>query len=442
MFRNGLPQMNSKGSLNAIKKLLPMLRCSLIQANKAEKTSISSLLLATSHSRFTFETADAHLHDCPVVNNSAPLSSVLLASEDSTSPCQACISFAVHSFACDLFCNSFCLKCNASGTVTLPQELSSQIEEDFLSFKLFCRHVVSLSVSSMQPGRTWIVYNLNLKKISVLPLPCNEVPVTLGLWPLGVLDMTASTVCKEISSSMNLPEEVSKESLTCSWSRKSRTGSCRFATVDDGFPLSLRQLKELLAEKAVAQMDWNFVAKQLLLAKKYSTSEGRISAQTTWRTQMQKKAVDLALGRLRTVDNKEYSFTSKVEENESTLKNDPKRTESLLNASQSSSSMEDRKNETSEVNRTSSSTQDGAGKDDPQVILHKETGVWEYRYSNGNRSFVYPDGIKVYEEKNIKSTVYPDESVFFEYPDGICIRQTKNVRITTFPDGTKKEEAI
>lgn len=442
MVSDELPRMNSKGTLNAIKRLLPMLRCSLIQDHKVEKTSISSLLLATSHSRFTFETADAHFHDCPVANNTAPLSSVLLASEDLTSPCQACISFAIHNFACDFFCSSFCLKCKASGPVALPQELSSQIQEDFLSFELFRRHVVSLSVSSMQPGRTWIVYNLNLKKILVLPLPCNEVPVTLGLWPLGALDMTASTICKEISSSMNLPEEVSLESLGCSWSRKSRTGGCRFAAVDDGYPFPLHQLKELLAEKGMNQMNWNFVAKQLILAKKYSSSEGRICAQTAWRAQLQKKAVDLALGCLRTVDKTEYSFTSKVEENENTVKNDTKRTESLLNASQCSSSMEDKKDDTSEVNSTSSSTQEGAGKDDPQAIQHKETGVWEYRYSNGNRSFVYPDGLKVYEEKNVKSTVYPDGSAFFEYPDGICIHQTNNVRITTFPDGTKKEELI
>lgn len=426
-----------------LKNLLPMLQSSALQGTGVEKASLSSILLATSHSRSTFEMADSHLHDCPVINGSAPLYSVLTASETAARPCQGCVSFAVHHLACDLFCRSFCSKCQSPVSISIPQELSRQILEDFSSVDQFRSYLLSFAVSTMRPGRTWIVYELNKKKISVIALPCNEVPVSLGLWPLGVVDMTGSTLCKEISSFMRLRDEGTQSTITCTWGRKSRISHLNFSGANEVSPLSLNQIKFQHVQNAIDQMDWNFVEKQFFAARQYSLCNERSTAQAAWGTRLKERAVDLALGSVRSVDTTEYSLASKIDDSGSAPLVETKKIERSTLSNEGSLLVAVGRSESGEMGRKpASSIQDNTKSDDPEVIEHKETGIWEYRYSNGNRTFLHSDGLKVYEEKNLKSTVYPDGSALFEYPDGVSIRQTQNKRTTIFPDGTTKEELL
>lgn len=452
-----------------IRKLVPSLDVIRTSKCNLKNISIATLIIATSHNQARYENPDFHISDCPVTNGCIPLSLISSSDEFLGRPCQTCLTSRIHHLASRAFCFDFREKCTASSSQTVSPPLKAAIEESFGTIAAFEKQLLLFATSGLRPGRTWIVFNSATSKVDLLNLSGYDVPLSFGLWPLGVVDMSEESLCNEISSHFMLRDSISNEgkskATVLPWTRAARNSVVASANYVNSMTKSLPNLQEIrmrVARSSVARLQWMFLHTQLTAAQSYYSHESRSVSQEAWKEEQKAAAMKRALGSLRSVD-KEAHFSAKSVSVERDGPLDAVNASSCLvpsesRASRVSEDIPDRSGATKNAKNTEktegetypdsfgslpdSSQQAITSTEDPRVVEHANTGVWEYIYQNGNRTFVYPDGVKVYEEKNIKTTVHADGSTTFEYSDGMKIYQSGNRRITTFPDGSKKEETV
>lgn len=417
-----------------LQKLLPLMR-DRMKTSKSSCFQLSALINSTTQSKVHYNDSALHFPSCDVAQG---LTGWTLVSSDlnfNARPCEVCLNFRVHSLACQAFSMEFDTYCFSAGECFPSNELEQQLVEDFGSFDGFKSQIIVFCSSSLYPGRTWVVFDPKVNKIHLLNLSGAAVPITMGLWPLGVINMTEKKLCDSVMYSSR-----TEAKQGAPWKRETRCGiqagsSSEFPTEIHG---SLSQVKRMIAANALKKFNWRFMSEQLLKAKKYFASDSRETTRSSWRKKQEKIVTEEALRPYnRHLSNRNRSHDAIY----SPVNSDQIKIVNSTNLASSSSSSK-------EV------------VDSPQRIHHSDTKVWEYIYTDGRRTLLHPDGTqvfitrnekttvlpdntKIYERENVTITVRTDGSSLFEYPDRTSIlKQSNGWEITTFPNGTTTKKKI
>lgn len=402
-----------------IKRLAPGLG---IISRHSERVSLSSLIISTSHARSIFDNSAAHLHDCPIASGSSALPLACSTQEFLARPCLACLNFRVHHLASQAFCEEFCENCLSSSPNDCPVDLQKDLQQNFGSVKSFIGQLLDFTTSSRRSGRTWVIYNPSAKKISFVNLAGEEVPISLGLWPIAAVEMTEHILCKAI-----VVNKDTGDIRPSSWTRKSRN-SLAAGALNGNSVSSVHHARQAVALQAVKRLNWNFMYHQLCQAKEYYGSDGRISAQTLW----QEKQRTETLNAYRLQYGGQGANETNTGKPELHSSDQPDRL---------TSENSNQKNKKASSSTGISIDASAASAEQPQTFKRAD-GVWEYLFNDGRQTFVYPNGNHVYKEKNLTTTVLPDGSKVFEYANGTIITESNNTRVYKYPDGRTTQERI
>lgn len=339
--------------------------------------------------------------------------------------------------------------------------------------------------------------------LHLLSFPGCKVPLAHGLWPLAVVNVSEERVCEELEQCTKGTEfhgAGGEGALPPPWSHAARTPGV--STAVEGRlaveRLRLADLQAAVAQKALSAMNWDFVAAQLALAQAYYTSTERASTQLEHRKAKEQLAAVRAMGRLKdsgaiihAADSVTIApSTAKSRGADSTAAAAAAATASLAsvqaaatdaahNAALPASAVErevaDEASEaatplassapinasphasvakaSSGVLPESAGTGAGAGAATPTAApetaaseprpVQQPDGTWEYHYANGDVTKVRKDGTKIFQTKDLTTTVFVNGDTLFAYPNNTSILdRADGVRVTTYADGTTKEERL
>jgi superoxide dismutase len=485
-----------------LRRLLPLLP--LKNHDSAFSTqSVASLIVATAFANTMSNLPVAHSRDCPVLAKTLPLSRVSVEPSFATRPCESCVRERVHYLASVMFCDDFEQRCFAASThrdgtncdaankaTTTPKPLEKEVKACFGSLAAFKKNFYQLSSSAMSPGRLWFVYSPSLENkpggsLNLLCLPGCKVPLAHGLWPLAVVNLSEERLCDELerlTKSARSIDAKHQEGQPPAWSHAARSPSanagmphhiggrlCGGEVVD----LNLSNLQRNVVEKALDAVNWLFVEEQLVSALTYYNSGERASTKQSYRKGKEQLAALRAMSRMRdsgavihaadsvTISSSQVAeATVELEKDNVSLSSPAQNTtrkttdaptttagvqENVANtgSAQTFSSSPAASAMTAEsANAETSSTEAAAGSSGPRPVQQPD-GTWEYHYDNGDVTKVRKDGTKVFQTKDLTTTVYSNGDTLFEYPNNTSILdRADGMRITTYADGTTREDRL
>lgn len=484
-----------------LRRLLPLLPSSG-QGSPLVAQSVASVIVSTAFSSTLKHLPGSHSRDCPVKAKLLPLSRVGIEPSFASRPCINCVRERVHYLASVVFCEYFEQRCtgtaatSASGKRELAQGstklLEKEVEASFGSLSALKESLQQLSHSTMSPGRLWIVYSPTTAdqprgSVNVLSLPGCKVPLAHGLWPLAVVNLSEERICDELercAGSRTSQTAVSAAAQPPAWSHAARTPSAA-ATVlgsTEHTPrglaserIQLGDLQAAVAARALNAMNWIFVEDQLASALAYYNSAERVNTRQGYRRGKEQLAAVRAMSRLKdsgavihAADSVTISssqpITSAAEGAKESATSSTATTEirevaaqeaaGAAAASDSASAFstapaaEDKfvrqaSSFSREVSPAVPAAAAGTGAALGPRPVQQADGTWEYHYDNGDITTVRKDGTKIFQAKELTTTVYSNGDTLFEYPNNTSILdRADGMRVTTYADGTKKEERL
>lgn len=378
--------------LNEIKRLIPALH-SLSNLSSTGKLSLTSIIASTCRAREVFSDAKSHADGCPVLHGSLPLNSPSVAEQLGAHPCQACAQYRLHILSSRLFCSHFEKATASSSSNVIKSDdyekfsaLTPLVVKKYGSFEKFERELLFFCTSSSTPCWTWVGFEPSRMDLRLLNLPSSMVPLSIGVWPLGVINVSQTVLCNSVYQLL-ADNELKLLPNNPSWRRAARNSSATISGSKVTQLTTMQQLRSDVAHRAIKQINFTFLDAQLQKAIDYYTVT---PAKTTLASAQQSPSISAA---------------------------DPHPADSPLTGD-------------AEIASTS-----------PVATYHPSTGIWEYAYKNGDVTLLHPNGTKVFQKKEVTTTVRPDGCTLYEYPNNTSILEKPNgVRIITFPDGSSKEE--
>lgn len=377
--------------------------------------------------------------------------------------------------------------------------LTKEVEASFGSLHALKERVEELSSGAMSAGHLWIVYgphgtDTKAGGVNVLNLPGCKVPLAHGLWPLAVVDLSEERVCDELerrTMEARTRETGDSRVEAPAWSHAARNPSAVRQPLgnDATFPcngaverMNLSDLQTAVARRALNAMNWSFVEEQLASALAYYNSAARSTKQQEHRKEKEQMAAVRAMGRLKdsgavihavdtvTISSAHSSGSAEGIEAEPAALSDaarsatatgaeptadvgPGASEAALRdttagagadgaASSASGAQASEKRASGKVSPHESEASEASASSEP-VPVQQPDGTWEYRYASGDVTKVRKDGTKVYQTKELTTTVFANGDTLFEYPNSTSILdRADGMRITTYADGTKREERL
>eukprot|EP00796_Vickermania_ingenoplastis_P007211 gene7211-5068_t len=393
-----------------VKKLVPLLANP--SAHETKRLSVAAFIAATAHAASTAHDPLSHAKDCLVARQVVPLPRIASNKEFMDRPCQTCLSLRVHHLSSGIFCSQFSRKCDALVPNSIPPSLQEEIEKSFGSVEGCRKEVINFATSCIGSGRTWMAVEPAQRKIVLVNMPNSDVPLTMNLWPLAVVDMTEEVLSRTVQDSVT---RLSHEQNVAPWSRAARTHR-NMAISNERKRFSLAEAREHVGNQAWNKLNWEFVDSQLRQALTYYGSKNRELASAHWREKRERIAKGI------------------TESSQTSSRNATPRDE-MSEEAQGRSSVANKLNLNNAAQPTPPTVANPTQNDEPEAIHHPDTGAWEYVYKNKKRTFRYedgtnvfvdgettttvkPDGTEIYEQNGIRTTVSPDKSTLFEYPDG------------------------
>ncbi|CCW67579.1 unnamed protein product [Phytomonas sp. Hart1] len=488
-------RLNKHNLCYKLEKVLPLVKKSIPELSGLP---LSSIIVATAFASSKTLASAFHTPGCPFYSRQLPITELMSDATLQDKICVSCLKKEVHFLSSEAFCDDMEMRCIAESSEVdqVPRQLLSKIVNDYGSFSSFVEDLVFFSCNQASPGRTWGVFDG--KKISIMSLPLNVVPLIYGLWPLALINMSERYLCDEILALSTQAELTAHTTLQSTqkpfWSRAARNpfsiisapqhylSPLSAVSIEDGDE-RLHKIRKQVAKKSVNFMRWSFVNNQLIEATNYFSSPERRTAHSEYRAREEREASLLALRNYKEHTDNIHDLSDTAGPVHSISLNASKRTDishdmsshneglghnsrsaevegyyrsycsSEVNqkATNESSNLSEEKKETNnqgqELSFTSSEYSDANATTkidlpDPNVLQHAD-GSWEYQYRNGDQTFVLTDGTKVFKTEGVTTTVRTDGSTLFEYPNGsVILDRSDGIRITTYPDGTSKEEDI
>lgn len=386
------------------------------------------------------------------------------------------------------------------GAATGTKLLQKEVEATFGSLQALQERVQELSSGTMSAGRLWIVYSPHSAGskaggVNVLSLPGSKVPLAHGLWPLAVINLSEERVCEELerrTASVRSHDSGVARADVPPWSHAARTHTARRLALgqdekslnnDPVEQMNLFELQKAVAERALDTMNWSFVEEQLASALAYYNSAERTSKRQEHRKEKEQLAAVRAMSRLKdsgavihAADTVTISSPhspgaiGEVEAASAPLSDgSPKDSASTAaaaavdagigasdaglqkalegaSADVAASSQADasagNKKDVAKASSHDGETAPASASSGPAPVQLPD-GTWEYRYENGDVTRLRKDGTKIFQTKELTTTVFVNGDTLFEYPNSTSILdRADGVRITTYADGTKKEERL
>nr|CCC90224.1 conserved hypothetical protein [Trypanosoma congolense IL3000] len=407
-----------------LKKLLPVL-LPLLDPPLSTGVAVSAahVIVATGH---TSRRRELHQPNCPVLARLLPLSEVSNDDAFLRRPCLPCLSHRAHFLASEDFCHSLVKRCTRRVACPVPAEWKGIVSRQFASEAALEAELVFRAANRREAGWTWLVYDNQRpeeQRLVVVNMPGNRTPLLLGLWPLGVVDMTDKAVVAAARTALN----TISAPLAPPWSRAARNPSCSATTslVGNGCIQRLSTVREKVAREAVLQMDWDFILQQWKEAEVYYASNSRTEKIRTERARKEREVAVNALSKLR-------------DSGTTILMSDTVEVTATTEGSMAASSKPQERVQGEP--RSVEGSNDNTTEPDPKCTQLPD-GTWQYLYRNGDVTFLKPDGTRIFRKSNLTTTAYIDGSTLYEYPNNTSILdRADGIRITTFADGTKKEE--
>ncbi|KAH9577185.1 Manganese/iron superoxide dismutase [Trypanosoma melophagium] len=423
--------------------------------------SAAHIIVATSNS--SSKRSGRHLHDCPVLARTLPLTAMVDHVAFMKRPCLSCLRKRIHFLASEEFCKNLEQKCKQDGGI-VPPEWENIVVKQFGTLANLEKEIVMYATSRREPGWTWLVFDkerVEGHRLVVMNLPANRTPLILGLWPLAVINMTESALLSTLESK---PAVANAKVTHPSWSRAARNPLAAvtatrsvglLCTPADFTAISSKGLSDLrkqVVQEAVSKLNWNFILQQWQQAEIYYSSAAREEKIRAQRTKLERETALAAMSKLR--DSGATILTSDSVEittggsDKGTVKVDKKEGEKLSSQTtqKSTVNVEEKTTMTSATvaeNKGTSTETENTGVDEDPKSAQLADGTWQYLYKNGDVTLLRPDGTRVFKKSDLTTTAFADGSTLYEYPNNTSILdRVDGVRITTFADGTKQEERL
>ncbi|KPI83596.1 hypothetical protein ABL78_7369 [Leptomonas seymouri] len=406
-----------------------------------------------------------------------------------------CEDFEQRCFKCNTVHQNVCIERTNKEIVAPATPLACEVEATFGSLSALKERIQQFSNAVMSPGRLWIVYSSPTGDkprggINVLSLPGCKVPLVYGLWPLAVVNLSEERICCELERHIKSAGDraaVGAETQLPAWSHAARTQSTAAAMSDEVEPslynramerFNLSELQAVVAKRALGTMNWAFVEEQLASAQTYYNSAERANTRQEYRKGKEQLAAMRAMSRLKdsgavihAADSVTISSshpTALAAEAEKEFVSSPIAAQAAstkaapTEAVNAEASMTVAQHGAGAAGTTFSAPASAAGGGSTGEKLYTDVesssapvaasgplpvqqpdGTWEYHYDNGDVTKVRKDGTKVFQTKDLTTTVYGSGDTLFEYPNNTSILdRADGVRITTYADGTTQEERL